>query len=828
MSLSEPFIRRPVATVLVAFTILAFGLWARRTLPVSDMPDVAYPVIMVTTQWPGADPTTMAANVAAPLEQQFLEIQGLQEMVSTNTFGFSKIIMIFDLKTSIDGIGADVEAAISRAQPNLQKNLPGPPSYQKANPNRLYGMGLQFSDVTDAVKHGTNLTASGKIYGQEDAFLLLPQTQLSEATQYGDLITEYRDESPVRLRDVAEALEGIQNQYFVMDFWARAGLPASASESDFAAVVLGISKAGGSNAVRVVEEIEAALAKVEPTLPGSIQVVPIYDKSVQILESVHDVQTTLLIAFVLVVGVIFLFLGRVKDTLVPSVALPLSLCATFVVMLILGYSLDNLSLLALTLSIGFLVDDAVVFLENAVRRMQRFGESPPIAARESAREISFTILSMTLSLAAVFIPLVFMPGLLGRIFREFSVTIVVAILMSGLVSLTMTPMMCARVLGMRRKGEQTWLEARVDRIEGRVVRWYGSVLEWFLDRKWVSVTIWIVCLLGTVWLFKALPKTFLPLGDSGLIQGVWLTDSSTSPDRMLQYQHQIDRVLKAHPAVELYLTATGIPKQLSEPQGLIVAFLRDPDEKYTDPKTGRTRTRPGIEVVNAELLAQLDEVPGILPLIRPQPTMVIGGSGAVSTNQGQYAYTLAGVDESELFRAAQELERAMLEQKGTLFATVSSDLFLDDTHLRLILDRDRASMMGITATDFSTVLYDAFSQNYSYLIKTPVEQYQVIVEAADRFRRRPADLDLLYFRPHTADGPSQPPGQTLPRLAPLSEIASLETGTGPLEVHHTGGIASVTLFFDTASDVSIGGSQHVDRTEGSGDYSHRRYPRLHG
>lgn len=863
MSLSEPFIRRPVTTVLVALSAVLFGIYAYRSLPVSDMPDVDYPVFVVNAQFPGADPAVMADNVATPLERQMMQIQGLSQLISNNTFGNTQIVLVFDLDRDSAGAAADIEGAISRAQPQLPKGLPTPPSYQKYNPNelpifyaglastslteselyeyaftqvaqrlnilpgvsnvvvygspravriqvdpqKLWALGLDISSVTQAVQQNSTLTASGKLRGNSQSFLLLPATQLETAAAYGDIVIAEKDGEVVRIRDVAETLDSIQQQYFHMDFWADEGLPPGAESGDFAAVVLGVSKADGANSVKVVEEIEGLLPLLRDVLPTSIEIVPIYNKASSIIESVDDVQTTLFIAFVLVVLVIYLFLGRFRDTIIPSVALPLSFVVTLIAMSLFGFSLDNLSLLALTLAIGFLVDDAVVFLENAVRRMQQFGESAPIAALRGANEISFTILSMTLSLAAVFIPLVFMPGLIGRIFREFSVTIMVAILASGAISLTVTPMMCARMLASRGKGDETKLEAAAGRIEKRVLAWYGDTLNWFLDRKPVSVAIWIACMAGTIVLFRALPAEFMPIGDSGFIQGVFITSSSTPPSEVTRLQSRVDDVLRNNPAVGRYVTVTGISKYLSESQGMVIAFLRELGEEYEDPADpGRMISRPGIATVNSELLAGMREIPGVQPLIRPQPVMNIGGSSGVSTNQGQYAYMLSGLDQGQLYAVSEKLTAAMMAERGTYFADVSSSLFMDQPQLDLALDRDRAATLGLAAGSFANILFDAYSQNYSYLIKDPDDQYQVIVEMADDYRARPENLETLWFRP-PMDAPgigNSPDTTSLPNLVPFSEISSVSRQTGPLSISHYGGIPSVTIYFDPAPGVPLG------------------------
>ena len=447
------------------------------------------------------------------------------------------------------------------------------------------------------------------------------------------------------LRDVAEVRESVQDERINMRFWARGYTVPSAT------VVLAVFRQAGANAVEVAQSIRDLVPVIMAELPGAVRITPIYDRSQTIVNSVHDVQVTLIIAFVLVVVVIFVFLGRATDTLIPAVALPLSLLLTFIVMRMLDYSLDNLSLMALTLAIGFLVDDAIVFLENTVRRMER-GEQALEATLNSAREISFTILSMTISLAAVFLPLVFMPGLVGRIFREFAVTIVVAILASGLVSLTLTPLMCARLLTERGHGaRQTWMERVIGGVERRVLALYGRSLGWFLRRRAVAAVIWVVCLLGTVGLFMIVPKAFLPVGDSSVIFGVFIAREGSSPEQMQQLQDRADEVLHADPNVVTAFTMTGNAAFLSSNQGIMFTFLRPPEE------------RAPIAAVAGQLMGKMSSVPGVFAFLRPYPVLEIS-TGATNQNQGQYAFSVSGVNPAAGLRGGGQAHGEALRVPG--------------------------------------------------------------------------------------------------------------------------------------------------------------------
>ncbi|HVO95381.1 MAG TPA: efflux RND transporter permease subunit, partial [Terriglobales bacterium] len=548
MNFSERFVRRPVLTTVLTISTILFGILSYTRLPVNDLPAVDYPVIQVQADYPGASPETVANNIATPLERQFMQINGLDLVTSKSTQGHTNITLQFNLNKSIDAAATDVQTAISQSTGSLPVDLPSPPTFSKTNPNdqpimylaltsdsvtrgqlydygstqigqrisilpgvsrvsvfgtksavrikadpsAMWARGISVDDLATAIKNGTSYIGAGQFDSESGTTLLRPQGQLDSAGEYSNLIVGSSNGAPVYLRDVAQVRQSVQDERLNMRFWAR-GYPVPG-----ATVVIAVYRQAGANAVEVANSIRTLLPQISAELPGSVRITPLYDRSRGIVNSVRDVQITLAIAFVLVVLVIFVFLGRATDTLIPMVALPISLLLTFIVMQILGYSLDNLSLMALTLAIGFLVDDAIVFLENTVRRMEH-GDGALEATIHSAKEISFTILSMTISLAAVFIPLVFMSGLVGRIFREFALTIVVAIMASGLVSLILTPLMCARLLADRGAGsKRTWMEQRIGAVERRVLSAYGKRLYWFLDHRWISALIWIACLAGTV------------------------------------------------------------------------------------------------------------------------------------------------------------------------------------------------------------------------------------------------------------------------------------------------------------------------------------------
>ena len=682
MNLSEPFIRRPVMTAVLTLSAILFGVLAYRELPVNDLPAVDYPVIQVQVSYPGATPETMANNVATPLERQFMQIPGLELVNSNSGQGNTSFVLQFALSKSVDAAATDVQAAITRAQAQLPVDLPSPPTFTKTNPNdqpimyigltsdtvtagqlydyastqvgerisilpgvsqvTVYGTqsavrikadpsimaarNITLEDLSNAVKNGTSYTGAGQFDGLHRTFLLQPQGQLNNADQYNELIVGQNNGAPVYLKDIATAIDGVQDERIDMRFWARGRRVPSAT------TVVAVFRRAGSNAVEVSQSVRDVVPAIQAQLPSSIDIIPIYDRSQTIVHNARDVQVTLCIAFILVVMVIFVFLGRVTDTLIPAVALPLSLLLTFVAMNLLGYSLDNLSLMALTLAIGFLVDDAIVFLENTVRLMEE-GLGALEASLKSAKEISFTILAMTLSLAAVFLPLVMLGGLIGRIFREFSVTIIISILASGLVSLTLTPLMCARLLANRGEGaRKTWMERVIGGVEHRVLDVYGRALWFFLRQRWVSAIVWAICLVGTGYLFYIIPKSFLPVGDSSFIRGVMVAQEGTSPKQMHAYQTQAEAVMHANPAVDMTFTMSGNSAFLPSNQGFLISFLKDPKE------------RPPIVAVAGQFMGGVSATtPGLIAFLQPNPVLQIS-TGATANTQGQFAYAISGID----------------------------------------------------------------------------------------------------------------------------------------------------------------------------------------
>jgi HAE1 family hydrophobic/amphiphilic exporter-1 len=827
MNFSELFIRRPIMTLLLTISITVFGIQVFRQLPVNDLPAVDYPVIQVSVTYPGASPETMANTCATPLEKQFLQIPGLDLITSTNQTGQSTLVLQFALDKRLGDAATDVQAAISRAQGFLPTDLPQPPSFQKTNPNdqpifyialvsdtmtegdlydygntelgqqiaiingvsqvQVYGartairikvqvnklssLGLTLTDVTNAVGQSTAYLGAGQLDGSNRTYLLFPNGQLSSPRQYENVIVALPNRQPVYLKDVATIVKTVEDERISRNFWSRSYGEAPAE------VVLAVSRQAGANAVEVAQKIKDLLPGFRQQLPGSVQLIPLYDRSLAIIANADDVEHTLGIAFALVVIVIFAFLGRAADTLIPVAALPLSMLITFLAMGALNFSLNNLTLMALTLAIGFLVDDAIVFLENTVRLMES-GLNPLEAALSSARQITFTIIAMTVSLAVVFLPLVMVTGIIGRIFREFSVTIIVAIFASGLVSITLTPMMCSRVLGPRGHGDRTWVERTVGTLFEKITTSYGRSLYFFLHHRWISAVTWIGCFAVTIWVFGLLPKTFIPAGDSGFIRGIVLCQEGISPDRIKALQKEVDAVMRKNPAVDETFTLAGFSQGLPSNQMLALAFLKDVSE------------RPPITQVIGEITQQLSQIPGIIPLLRPNPVLQIS-TGATSNNQGQYAFAISGVDSNQVYQSAQEMIAKCRQYPG--FASVSSDYFANMPLLGVNLNELQLQSYGLTNLNVEQLLKNAYSQNYTYLIKTPIDQYKVIVEAEDRQRSEPTDVNRLYFKPSGAQN-----------IIPNLTVTDPQPSVGRLSVNHINQFPSVTLFFNLKPGAATG------------------------
>ncbi len=726
MNIPELFIRRPIMTTLVMMSILVFGIAAYRLLPVSDLPNVDYPTIQVTAGLPGASPETMASAVATPLERQFSTIAGLDSMTSTNALGNTRITLQFNLSRNIDAAGQDVQAMIAKALKQLPQNMPTPPTYKKVNPadqpviylalssptlpistvyeyadtfiaqrismingvaqvqvfgtqqfavrvqldpRALASRKIGIDEVGNALSLGNVNLPTGTLQGEKQAFTIQATGQLYNAADYRPLIVAYRGGSPVRLDELGRVIDSVEDDKSANWF------------NNERAVVLAIQRQPGTNTVEVVDSIKKLLPTFRSQIPPSVKLDVLYDRSVSIRESVRDVKFTLLLALCLVVMVIFLFLRNISATLIPSLALPFSIIGTFAAMYVMGFSVDNISLMALTLSVGFVVDDAIVMLENIMRHVEK-GEPVFQAALTGSREIGFTILSMTLSLVAVFIPVLFMGGILGRILHEFAVTISMAILISGFVSLTLTPMLCSRFIrpaGAERHGR---LYLLMERFFDKMRNTYEWTLKLVLKHRLTILVLTIVLTIATGFLFTKIPMGFLPSEDTGQIFALTEAAQGISFEDMVKHQKALAAIVSEDPNIAAFMSAVGA-------SGVSVAT--NTGRMFMRLKPRKERTLSADEIIQ-ELRPKVSQVPGIMMFMQNLPAIRIGGT----LTKSQYQFTLQSPDTGELYRAAVELESKMraLQQ----LQDVTSDLQISNPQVNIDINRDKASALGITAT----------------------------------------------------------------------------------------------------------------------------------
>jgi hydrophobic/amphiphilic exporter-1 (mainly G- bacteria), HAE1 family len=820
MNVSELFIRRPVMTTLVMGAILIFGMMAYRLLPVSDLPNVDFPTIAVSASLPGANPDTMASSVATPLEKEFTTIAGIDSMSSTSSLGNTSITLQFNLSRNLDAAAQDVQAAIARANRQLPQDMPSPPTYQKVNPAdqpilylaltsptlplydldeygetmmaqristvsgvaqvQVYGSqkyavriqldpralatrGIGIDEVSSAVQSANVNLPSGVLYGPETAYTLQAKGQLTKAVAYRPLVVAYRDGKPVRLDEIGSVWDSVENDKTAAWYVGQR------------AVVLAIQRQPGTNTVEVANAVRQLLPTFERQLPASVSLHVLFDRSVSIHESVNDVKLTLLITLILVVLVIFMFLRNLSATAIPSLAMPMSIIGTFVVMYMLDYSLDNLSLMALTLSVGFVVDDAIVMLENIVRHME-MGKKPFVAALEGAREIGFTIISMTLSLAAVFIPILFMGGIIGRLFREFSVVIGAAVLVSGFIALTLTPMLSSRFILPPKKVQHHAMYNLFERFFARLLAVYEVGLRWSLKHRRTMVFVTVVVTVLTGVLFVIVPKGFVPTTDIGQIFGQVEAIEGISYDAMVAHQKQVAAVLAADPNIEAFMSSAGGRGGFG---GSNTGFF------FARLKPMGIRTLTSDEVVN-ELRPKLAQIPGVRVYAQTPPSIRVGGR----LSRAQYQLTLTGPDTTELYHSAPLLEGKL--RANPMLVDVSSDLQLKNPQIDIDIDRDKASSLGVTARQIEEALYTAYGSRQISTIFAPNNQYRVIMELAPQYQTDILDLSLLYIRSSTGG------------LVPLDSLVTMTPSLGPLSVNHSGQIPSVTLSFNLAPGVSLG------------------------
>ncbi|MCL5278483.1 MAG: efflux RND transporter permease subunit, partial [Planctomycetes bacterium] len=837
MSIPELFIRRPVTTTLLMMGILLFGIVAYRLLPVSELPNVDFPTLQVSAALPGASPETMASSVATPLERQFTTIEGLQSMTSSSTLGNTQITLQFALSRNLDGAALDVMSAINQAQRLLPPQMPSPPFFRKVNPadqpviyislrsetlplytvdeyaetymaqristvsgvaqvqvfgsqkyavriqvnpNVLTSLGIGIDQVQQAITTANVNIPTGTLQGLYQAFTVQATGQLTRADAYRPLLVTYRNGAPVYLRQLARVIDSVEND------------KVASWQGDTRAIVLAIQRQPGTNTVQVVDGVKALLPGFRAQIPMSIDMTILYDRSESIRASVRDLEITLLISVILVILVIFFFLRNVSATIIPSLALPLSIIGTFSAMYLLSYSLDNLSLMALTLSVGFVVDDAIVMLENIVRHVE-MGKPRLQAALDGSREIGFTILSMTLSLAAVFIPLLFMGGILGRLLHEFAVTITVAILVSGFVSLSLSPMLSSRFLRPPRTGRRNRLYALSERFFEGLFRGYKASLGWVLRHGRLMILLSIVLVVATGYLFVIIPKDFIPSQDTGQIFGFTQGAQDISFESMVRHQMAINQVIAQDPAVEAFMSTVGSFGLGGINTGLVFLHLKP------------TTQRPPVDQVIQRLYPKLAQIPGINVFLQNPPTIRVGGR----LTQNLYQYTLEGPDTAELYQWGPQVEAALRSLPD--LQGVTSDLQLNSLLLVVDIDRDQATALGVTADQIENALYSAYGSRQVSTIYTPNNEYQVILEVEPQYQNQPADLSTLYITsqtPTTAVGGQTTTSSALSppssgSLVPLSAVAKQTRTVGPLSVNHTGQLPSVTISFNLRPGVAL-------------------------
>src|SRR5262245_1054886 len=820
MSLSSPFILRPVATSLLMVALLLAGAVAYRLLPVSALPQVDYPTIQVVTFYPGASPDVMASSVTAPLERQFGQMPGLNQMTSSSSGGSSIITLQFTLSLNLDVAEQEVQAAINAAFSYLPKDLPNPPVYSKVNPadapvltlaltsktlplptvedladtrlaqkiSQLPGVGLVsigggqrpairvqanptalasysvgMGDIRNAIAAANVNQAKGTFDGPQRAFTISANDQLLSSSEYRPLIVAYRNGAPVHLSDVADVIDDAEN------------VKQAAWMNDAPAVILNVQRQPGANVIEVVDRIKKLLPQLQAALPASVQVSVLTDRTTTIRASVRDVQFTLMLSIALVVMVIFLFLRNLAATAIPSVAVPLSLVGTFGAMYLLGFSLDNLSLMALTIATGFVVDDAIVMIENISRYVEA-GESPLQAALKGAAQIGFTILSLTVSLIAVLIPLLFMSDVVGRLFREFAITLSVTILISAAVSLTLTPTMCARLLKHRPDSERTRFYRTTGRAIDRLIELYGHSLRWVLDRQGATLIVAAATLAVTVLLYIYVPKGFFPVQDTGVILGISEAPQSISFAAMAERQQALGRVVLQDPAVESLSSFIGIDgTNATLNSGRILVNLKPLHERRVSATEIIRRLQP-----------KLAQVEGITLYMQPVQDLTIEDR----VSRTQYQYTLEDPDSRELGVWAQKLVDRL--RASPVLRDVATDQQDQGLRAFLTIDRATASRFGITPQLIDDTLYDSFGQRQVSTIFTELNQYRVILEVKPEFQRGPGALDHIYVQ--------TPAGQQVP----LSAFTEVSESTTPLAINHQAQFPVVTISFNLAPRASLG------------------------
>ena len=826
MNISELCIRRPVFTTLMMASLIVFGVFAYRLLPVAALPAVDFPTIRIVATLPGASPETMAASVASPIERQLSTIAGISSMTSSSSLGNTAITIQFDLGRNIDGASLDVQTALTTAQRRLPVEMTTPPFFRKVNPGdfpvlflsmrsdtmplsaindyaetviapqlsqlsgvaqvSVYGAqkfavrvqvdpaaaaarNISLDEIRTVVAKANSSAPVGNLEGQQQAVTLLATSSMKNAAAYRDVVVAFRNGTPIKLSEVARVVDSVENDKIATWF------------NDSRAIVLAIQRQPDANTVEVVDLVRNALVAARAQIPPAIEMAPLFDRSLSIRAAVVDVQETLAIAIALVIMVIFLFLRKVSATIIPALAVPVSLIGTCAAMYMFGFSINNMTLLALTLSVGFVVDDAIVMLENIVRHIEG-GMRPFEAALKGSREIGFTIVSITFSLIAVFIPVLLMGGMVGRVFREFAVSVSVAIIVSGFVSLTLTPMLCARVLKAHQPGEEEKQNIVLRLFEkgfDAVLRLYERSLDRVLAHKSMMLGVTLLTVVGTIWLYVIVPKGFFPTEDTGYLSGITEAKTDIAYPAMVEHQRKVADIVRQDPAVD-YVNSTvgnGGPNSLTSSGRMLVALKPRAE-------------RDNVQTIIARLRRNAGVVPGMQIFFQPIQNINLGGRPSKS----QYQYTMQSNDTDTLYHLAPEMRDKMATIPGLL--DVTTDLYIKNPQITVEVDREKAAVYGVSIDQVRQELYNAFGSRQVATIYTPANDYQVILESMPEYQTGPNDLDRMYLQ--TASGTS----------VPLSAVTHFVRTVGPLQVNHQGQQPAVTISFNLAPNVSLG--QAVD------------------
>jgi HAE1 family hydrophobic/amphiphilic exporter-1 len=839
MGISETCIRRPVLTTLMTASLIVFGVFAYRLLPVAALPAVDFPTISVTASLPGASPETMAASIAGPIERQLSTIAGISSMNSSSSLGTTQITIQFDLNRNIDGAALDVQTALSVAARNLPVEMTTPPSFRKVNPGDfpvlyislrsdtlplstvndyaetviapqlsqlpgvaqvlIYGAqkfavrvqvdpvaaaarNISLDDVRNVIAKANSNAPVGTLFGRDQNITLTATGAMQHAASYRDVVVAYRNGAPIKLNEIGRVIDSVENDKIATWF------------NDARAIVLAVQRQPDANTVEVVDLVRDRLPNLRAQVPPSIELQTLFDRSISIRQAVLDVQETLAIAVALVLMVIFLFLRKVAATIIPALAVPVSLIGTCAAMYAFGFSINNMTLLALTLSVGFVVDDAIVMLENIVRHIEG-GMRPYEAALKGAREIGFTIISITFSLIAVFIPVLLMGGIVGRVFREFAVTIAMAIIISGFVSLTLTPMLCARVLHAHRHDEKENVVLRLfERFFAGMLKLYEWTLDWVLKAKAAMLVITLATIAGTVWLYIMVPKGFFPTEDTGYLVGITEGATDIAFPAMVERQRKIAAIVRADRAV-LYVNSTvgaGGPNSTANSGRMLVALK---------PR----KERDSLGVVVQRLRQSANVVPGIQIFFQPIQNINIGGRLAKS----EYQYTLQSNDTDALYRIAPELRDRIAQLAG--LRDVTTDLYIKNPQMTIEIDREKAAVYGVSADQVRQELYNAFGSRQVASIYTPANNYQIILETLPEFQANPSGLSSIYLKTNASSGANTAPGGGVNGVGtlsgpsiPLSSVTRLVPTVGPLQVNHQGQQPAVTISFSLVPGHSLG------------------------